>query len=127
MSEHGKVKCQICGCEIDEENSYVFKGAVLCEDCHMEETHPVVTCDPKAVHSAKILSQADKPTAKDGLDDLQKAIYKFVTDKGKVTLQEICSEFNLSPVRAQNQLAILRHLELTKGKKENDNTYIVPF
>ena len=127
MSEHKKVKCQICGCEIDEENSYVFKGAVLCEDCHMEETHPVVTCDPKAVHSAKVLSQANKPTAKDGLDDLQKALYKFVTDKGKVTLEEICGEFNLSPVRAQNQLAILRHLELTKGKKEADNTYIIPF
>ena len=127
MSEHKKVKCQICGCEIDEENSYVFKGAVLCEDCHMEETHPVVTCDPKAVHSAKILSQANKPTAKDSLDDMQKAIYKFVTDKGKVTLEKICTEFNLSPVRAQNQLAILRHLELIKGKKEADNTYIVPF
>jgi hypothetical protein len=127
MTEPEKVKCQICGCETSKENSYTFKGLILCEDCHMEEAHPVVTCDPKAVHSAKVLSQADKPNAKDSLDDQQKAIYKFVTDKGKVTLQEICAEFNLSPVRAQNQLAILRHLELTKGKKEDDNTYIVPF
>jgi hypothetical protein len=127
MAETGKVKCQICGCEILKENSYLFKGAILCEDCHMEETHPVVTCDPKAVHSAKILEQSDRPSGKDSLDDSQKAMYKFVTDEGKVTLQEICSEFNLSPVRAQNQLAILRHLELIKGKKEADNTYIVPF
>jgi hypothetical protein len=127
MAETGKVKCQICGCEILKENSYLFKGAILCEDCHMEETHPVVTCDPKAVHSAKILEQSDRPSGKDSLDDSQKAIYKFVTDDCKVTLQEICAEFNLSPVRAQNQLAILRHLELIKGKKEADNTYIVPF
>ena len=93
----------------------------------MEETHPVVTCDPKAVHSAKVLSQANKPNAKDRLDDLQKDLYRFVADKGKVTFEEICEEFNLSPVRAQNQLAILRHLELIKGKKEADSTYIVPF
>ena len=127
MVESGKVKCQICGCEISEEESYMFKGAVLCEDCHMEETHPVQTCDPKAVYSAKVLSQADKQSGKDKLNDLQKTIHKFVTDKDKVTLQEICAEFNLSPVKAQNQLAILRHLELVKGKKETDNTYIIPF
>jgi hypothetical protein len=127
MVESGKSKCQICGCEIAEGESYMFKGVVLCEDCHMEETHPVQTCDPKAVRSAKVLGQSDKPSGKDSLDDLQKAMYKFVTDKGKVTLQEICAEFNLPPVRAQNQLAILRHLELIKGKKEADNTYIVPF
>ena len=93
----------------------------------MEETHPVITCDPKAVRSAKVLSQSDKPSGKASLDDLQKDLYKFVTDKSKVTLQEICTEFNLSSVRAQNQLAILRHLELIKGKKEADQTYIVPF
>jgi hypothetical protein len=127
MPETGKTKCQICGCEISEENSYMFKGAILCEDCHMEETHPLITCDPKAVYSAKVLSQSDSQSGKDSLDAVQKALYKFVTDKGKVTLQEICAEFNLSPVRAQNQLAILRHLELIKGKKEADNTYIVPF
>jgi hypothetical protein len=127
MSEKGKTRCQICGCEVTEENRYLLGDAVLCDDCYMEETHPVQTCDPKAVRSAKLLEESDNPTAKDSLDDLQKAIYKFVTDKGKVTLQEICVEFNLSPVRAQNQLAILRHLELTKGKKEADNTYIVPF
>lgn len=127
MVENGNIKCQLCGCEISKENSHIFKGATLCEDCHMEETHPVQTCDPKAVYSAKILDQEDKPSGKDTLDDQQKALYRFVTDKGKVTLQEICAELNLSPVRAQNQIAILRHLELVKGKKEGDKTYIVPF
>jgi hypothetical protein len=121
MTEKGKTKCQICGCEISEANSYTLGDKVLCDDCYMEETHPVQTCDPKAVRSAKVLGQTKS------LDDLQKAIYTFVKDKGKVTLQEICDEFNLSPVRAQNQFAILRHLELVKGKKEGDKTYIVPF
>jgi hypothetical protein len=127
MTETEKAKCQICGCEVSDETSYVLRGKVLCEDCYMEETHPVQTCDPKAVYSAKVLGHSDRQSGKDGLDDLQKALYKFVKDKGKVTLQEICDEFNLSPVRAQNQFAILRHLELVKGKKEGDQTYIVPF
>ena len=112
MSENGKMKCQICGCEISEKNSYKLGDAVLCDDCYMEETHPVQTCDPKAVRSAKLIDQTGSKGGKDSLDDLQKAIYKFVKDKGKVTLQEICVEFNLSSVRAQNQLAVLRHLEL---------------
>jgi len=74
MAESGKVNCQICGCEISKENSYLSKGVILCEDCHMEETHPVITCDPKAVHSAKILEQSDRQNVKDSLDDLQKAL-----------------------------------------------------
>ena len=121
MTETGKVKCQICGCKVPRENSYTLGDRVVCDDCYMEETHPVQTCDPKAVHSAKVLGQTGS------LDDLQKALYKFVKDKGKVTLEEICAEFNLSPMRAQNQFAILRHLELVKGKKEDDKTYIVLF
>ena len=127
MAETGKVKCQICGCEVLREKSYTIGDAVLCDDCYMEETHPVQTCDPKAVRSAKVLCEADSQCGTSSLDDLQKALYKFVKDKRKVTLEEICAEFNLSPLRAQNQLAILRHLELTKGKKEGDQTYIVPF
>jgi hypothetical protein len=127
MTEPRKTKCQICGCEISQESSYVFEGATLCDDCYMEETHPVKTCDPKAVHSAKVLGKSATQSGEASLDELQKALYRFVTDKGKVTLEEICAEFNLSPVRVQNQLAILRHLELVKGKKEADNTYIVPF
>ena len=58
----------------------------------MEETHPVQTCDPKAVHSAKVLGQADKVSLKNSLDDQQKALYKFVTDKGKV----LCKKSALS-------------------------------
>ena len=127
MDEPEKIKCQICGCKISEKESYLFKETILCEDCHMEETHPVQTCDPKAVHSTKVLGQADKASLKNSLDDQQKALYKFVTDKGKVTLREICVKFNLSLVKAQNQIAILRHLELVKGKKENGISYIVLF
>jgi hypothetical protein len=127
MVEPEKVKCQICGYEISEKESHLFKETILCEDYHMEETHPVQTCDPKAVHSAKVLGQADKASLKNSLDDQQKALHKFITDKGKVTLQEICVKLNLSLVKAQNQIAILRHLEQVKGKKENAISYIVPF
>jgi predicted transcriptional regulator len=127
MTETGKIKCQICGCEISREKTYTLRDTVLCDDCYMEETHPLQTCDPKAVRSAKVLEQSNSQSGEDRLDDLQKALYKFVKDKGKVTLQEICAEFNLSFVRAQNQFAVLRHLELVKGKKEDDKTYIVPF
>lgn len=121
MTETGNVKCQICGCIISKENSCTLGDMVVCDDCYVEETHPIQTCDPKAVHSAKVLGQTKS------VDDLQRTLYKFVKDKRKITLQEVCAEFNLSAVRVQNQFAVLRHIELVKGKKEGDKTYIVPF
>jgi hypothetical protein len=72
----------------------------------MEETRPVMNCDPKAVRSAKVPSQSGRQTEKNRrVDNLQKALYKFVTDKSKITLQEISAEFNHSPVKAQTHLA----------------------
>jgi hypothetical protein len=60
VTETEKTRCKTCGCEISEENRYVLGGATLCDDCYMEETHPVNPCDPKAVYSAKVLGQSGK-------------------------------------------------------------------
>jgi hypothetical protein len=118
--------CSLCGCELSEEEVYTFNGNTLCEDCHMEETHPVKVCNPLPVMAAKKMgaSQVD-PT--DVLDELQKALYAYVVDNKKATPQQLCSQFNLTEVKLNNQLAVLRHLELVKGKKIQNKHYIVPF
>ena len=120
-------KCQICGCELTEEETYIFNGKILCEDCHMEETHPVTVCNPWPVLSAKKMKKPDAQTAEEQLDKLQKAIYNYVILRKKVTAQELCSQFNISEVKLQNQMAVLRHLELVKGQKDGDKRCIVPF
>jgi hypothetical protein len=127
VSETEGTKCQSCGSTISVEESYVFNGRTLCEDCYMEESHPVKACNPWAVHSAKKLQKTDGTKAEENLTDKQKAIYTFITSKGKVTMKELCNEFDVSRTEIENQLAILRHLELIKGKMDDNKTYVVPF
>jgi predicted HTH transcriptional regulator len=120
-------KCQICGFEITEKETYLFNGKTLCEDCHMEETHPVTVCNPWPVLSAKKLKKPDAQKAEEQLGELQKSIYNYIMLKKRVTVQELCNQFNISEVRLQNQMAVLRHLELVKGQKDGNKQYIVLF
>jgi predicted HTH transcriptional regulator len=119
-------KCSICGVELSEHEVYIFQGRTLCEDCHMEETHPVKVCNPLPVMAAKNLGTTKKDP-EEVLDELQKSIYTFVMDNKKVTIYQLSTEFNLTEAQLTNQIAILRHLELIKGKKQGAITYIVPF
>lgn len=119
-SENGN--CQNCGCKVLREESYLLNGRTLCEDCYLEESHPIRTCNPWPAYSAKRLR-----TSKERLTDLQKAIYNYIKSKGTVTKQELADKFSLSYVKIENQLAILRHLDLTKIKKEKEKTYTVLF
>jgi predicted HTH transcriptional regulator len=127
MTKKEQTKCQCCGCEISLEESYVLNDLTLCDDCYLERSHRVKTCNPLATYSAKRFQESDGLKATERLNDAQKAVYTFIKSKGKVTTQELSSKFNLSQTETENQLAILRHLELTKAKKEENKIYIVPF
>ena len=118
--------CDICGCDLTEEERYALNGKTLCEDCHMEETHPVKVCNPLPVMAAKKMGDSSKDP-KDVLDELKKALYDHIVSNQKVTIEQLCAKFNITEVKLKNELATLRHLELIKGKKEEDNVYIVPF
>jgi predicted HTH transcriptional regulator len=121
-----RMKCDICGCDLSNEEICSLSGKTLCEDCHMEETHPVKVCNPLPVMAAKKIATSNKDP-KDSLDEQQKAIYNHIVDNQKVTIEQLCIKFNLTEVKLNNQLATLRHLELVKGKKDGANVYIVPF
>jgi hypothetical protein len=125
MTENEKTVCQRCGCKVSCEDQYVVNGLVLCDDCYLEESNPVKACNPLAVYSAKRFQESNGSEAK--LTDQQQAIYNYIKTKGKATPQELCNKFGLSQRELENQVAVLRHLELTKGKKEGNKIYVVPF
>ncbi len=58
---------------------------------------------------------------------MQRAIYEFIRDKGKVTRGEVMENFNISEGELKTQVAVLRHCELAKGHKEDNRVYLVPF
>ncbi|MCW4034200.1 MAG: hypothetical protein NWF03_02420 [Candidatus Bathyarchaeota archaeon] len=127
MTENQKTSCQRCGCKVSSDDQYNVNGLILCDDCYLEESSPVKACNPLAVYSAKRFEAEGGPQAEERLNEQQKAIYDYIKTKGKATPKELCNKFGLSPRELENQVAILRHLELTKGKKEDNTLYIVPF
>ncbi|MFC1995145.1 hypothetical protein ACFLVK_01915, partial [Chloroflexota bacterium] len=79
------------------------------------------------VYSATRTRESSGLKSTEGLTELQRAIYEFIRDKGKVTGGEVMENFNISEGELKTQLAILRHCELTKGHKEGNRVYLVPF
>jgi late competence protein required for DNA uptake (superfamily II DNA/RNA helicase) len=121
------IKCQKCGRDVPRDDALKHGQQLLCEDCYMDATHRVQTCDPLAVRSAKLFRKTSGLEAEKGLTGLQKSIFKFIKSRGKVTAAELVSEFHIPPQELENQIAILRHCELVKGQKEGSKVYLTPF
>jgi len=121
------MKCNRCGREVKEGDSYTHFGETLCEDCYLDMRLDVKGCDPWAVHSATRLRESSGLKGDEGLNELQKAIYELVKSKDKVTREEMMEILSLSESEMRIQLAILRHCELVKGHKEDGNVYLIPF
>ena len=122
-----KQTCDVCGCKISAEENYVLDDQTFCDDCYLERIHHVKTCNPVVTYSAKRFQQSNGIKPEERLNKKQKKIYNFIKTRKKVTQHEISTQFGLSKTETENQLAILRHLELTKAKKEGNKIYIVPF
>jgi len=121
------MKCKRCGKEISEEESRTHLGETLCDDCYLNARVVAKACDPWAVYAAT-RERADSGLAgAEGLTELQKAIYGFIKDNGKVTAVELIEKFSLPRDELESQFAVLRHCELIKGCKEGNKIYIVPF
>lgn len=121
------MKCQRCGREISEDNSFVHLGQALCDDCYLDARSTNKACDPWAVYSAIHTRESSGFSGLKGLTSLQQEIYSFIIEGGRVTPEDIKNKFSLSPRDLENQFAILRHCELIKGSKDGDRIFIVPF
>lgn len=127
MAQSEMVRCQKCHREIARGDSFTRGGQILCEDCYIEASHRVQTCDPLAVRSATRFRKTSGLEATEGLTEVQKAICEFIKSRGKATIEELFTTFHLSPQELENQIAILRHCELVKGEKEGNKVYLTPF
>jgi hypothetical protein len=121
------MQCNRCRREITEADSYTHMGETLCEDCYLDVRLEVKACDPWAVHSATRFRERSGLKGAEGLTGLQKEIYELVKRKGKVTREEVRESLSLPEPEMQRQLAILRHCELVKGRKQGKKVYLIPF
>lgn len=119
--------CPRCGKEIPGNESVKENGWAICEDCYLEEHQKIKFADPMAVRSMKLFRKQHGLVGTEGLTQLQKEIYDFILEEGGVTPEKISKLFGLTLQETMNQLAILRHCELVKGRKLGDEIYIVSF
>ncbi len=120
------VKCDRCGREVAEGESFSHMGKTLCEDCYIEAGLHVTGCDPWATYSATHTREGLGLKGAEGLTELQKKVYEFVKSKGKVTREEVMASFNLSEADMDAQIPSLMHSELVKEYSEGDHFYLIP-
>jgi hypothetical protein len=120
-------KCERCGREHPCEDLIEEGGARICENCYINAHQKIKVCDPWAVRSKKILREKAGLVGAEGLTDIQREIYEFITSKGGATRDQIAERFGLPAEELENQFAILRHCELVKGQRRDDGVYIVAF
>lgn len=116
--------CAKCREEIPAGEEMQLNGQTLCEDCFVIAVEPPKTCDVAAVHSAVTHRKMSGQSGTEGLTGLQKKIYEFVKEKGKVTRPEIAAHFELKDWELERNFTVLRHCELLKGTKEGNTIYI---
>jgi hypothetical protein len=110
------LSCEKCGKEINEQQRYEHMGRNYCEDCYMDILSPPKACDPWAVYAAKCSLQGnDKFSA---LTPRQQRIVDFVRAKGEIGLQEATKDLNLTEEEFKREFAVLRHMEVLRGKKK---------
>ena len=121
------VKCDRCGCEISQEDSFTHLSQTLCEDCFIDVRSPAKACDPWAVYLATRSRETAGLKGSAGLTEMQRSICGFVRSRGKVTAEELKENLKITQHELEKELATLRHCELIKGRKEGSKVYIVPF
>ncbi len=116
--------CNNCRQEIPKGEEMNFRGKVFCEDCYVEALSIPKTCDVAAVYSARKTREAAGQKGTEGLTPLQKEIYEYVKEKGRVTPEALAEKFDTTLAEIQRQFATLRHCELLKGTKIDGVVYL---
>jgi recombinational DNA repair protein (RecF pathway) len=122
-----ELKCARCGTVTPKEDLYHHRGKDLCEDCYMGAMQAPKTCDVAATQLAKKHRQSTGQTGTEGLLEIQKQIYELIKRKGRASREQVMKELSLSEWELDKQIAVLRHCELVKGRKDEDGVFLVLF
>ena len=117
------MKCNNCNKEIESGEEREHLGKKLCEDCYIEELSPLKTCDPRAIHSAKMFEKYSGINKT--LTPVQAKILKILNEKGAVEpgqlLLDMASDQTLDDLT--REFATLRHMEEVRGEKQEGKVF----
>ncbi|MGP8329769.1 MAG: hypothetical protein ACT6FF_05580 [Methanosarcinaceae archaeon] len=122
-----KLKCEKCGSEVDEEDSYELENEQVCEDCYFDSAMPQHPCDPVAQSSTdKFLETFGKVKPEELLEE-QRKVYEFIKERGKVTSMEILQKFGMRQGELTQIFIVLRRFKLARGARIDGEIYCVPW
>jgi hypothetical protein len=116
------MKCEKCGVEFSAEDKFEHSGQTLCEDCYLDIVTIPKTCDPWADQKKKNTSLIS-----DGLTAEQQEILDLIKKNGPLTAEEICTKLALDSNEFRRNFATLRHMELARGFKREDQVFYTLF
>lgn len=116
--------CSKCSVEIqpgDERNHF---NSIMCEDCYIMVLSPVKTCDPWAVHSAKMLEKNTRKTSE--LTPNQKNILEILKEHESIEYSVLMEEFRsgISMDEFEREFAPLSHMNKIKAEKVDKKVII---
>ena len=120
------MNCSRCNRPLTEEQSYVYKDKIMCEDCLMDVGLSLKECDPWATYIDTNARLRHGQTGIAGLTELESRVYSFVKTKGRATRQEVMTNLGLSEKELEAQLIALMHSELVKEGSESGRQYLLP-
>ena len=118
------MKCAKCGEAIPEGEVFRHGGKDYCEDCFIDIRSVPKTCDPMKVRPAKLTRERFNQSGTEGLLPIQKELYEYLKKHGKANREDIAREFELTPKELEKHFSVLRHCELVRGFKENNQIFM---
>ena len=122
-----KLKCEKCGTEVDEEDSYKLGNEKVCEDCYFDSAMPQNPCNPVAQSSTDKFLEAFGEVKPEQLLEEQRKVYEFIREREKVTSMEILQKFSMRQGELTQIFIVLRRFKLVKGAKIDGEIYCVPW
>ena len=117
------MNCSKCGKSITQDQSYVNKGKVYCDDCLMDIGLTMKECDPWATYVDKRTQKLDKKSV--SLTAAEQKVFDYIKSKGKATRQDVAKSLKLTDSELQVQLVPLLHFDLLKETSDKSKMYLV--
>jgi len=113
------MQCDRCRTEIPAGEAHDHLGQTLCEDCIVEVRSPLRTCDPWAVHSAKVFERHSGASV---LTEIQQEILRLLEETGGLSERDIVERFGgrLDADSLRREFGTLRHMEKARAEKRGD-------
>lgn len=119
------MNCSRCNKVISEDQSYVYNGKVMCEDCVMDVGLTLKECDPWATYVDTNARKRHGSTGTAELTDLEARTYELIKARGRSTKNEVMDSLKITEPDLDAQLITLMHLDMVKELGEGGKRYLV--